>query len=317
MADARRLARWPTSTELVHFCCTSEDINNLAYALMVRGAVRDVWLPAASALTDDIAALAHAAARPADAGPHPRPAGHADHDGQGARGDGRPAAAPARPDRPGRLPGQAQRRDRHLRRAPGRGARTPTGSAVSQAFVESLGLEWNPLTTQIESHDWQAELYADVARFNRVLHNVCTDIWTYISMGYFAQQLGAHGSTGSSTMPHKVNPIRFENAEANLEVSCALLDVLASTLVTSRLQRDLTDSSMQRTIGTAFGHSLLSIDNVRRGLAGARSRPGGACSATSTRAWEVLGEPIQSAMRAACGAGDRRAWMRRTSGSRS
>ena len=116
-------------------------------------------------------------------------------------------------------------------------------------------------------------------------------------MGYFAQQLGAHGSTGSSTMPHKVNPIRFENAEANLEVSCALLDVLASTLVTSRLQRDLTDSSMQRTIGTAFGHSLLSIDNVRRGLAGLEADPA-AMARDLDAAWEVLGEPIQSAMRA-------------------
>ncbi|MCT4705085.1 lyase family protein, partial [Enterobacteriaceae bacterium H16N7] len=115
--------------------------------------------------------------------------------------------------------------------------------ALSQSFVEGLGLTWNPLTTQIESHDWQAELYADMARFNRILHNLCTDVWTYISMGYFAQVRG-QGTVGSSTMPHKVNPIRFENAEANLEVSSALLDVLGSTLVTSRLQRDLTDSSM-------------------------------------------------------------------------
>jgi adenylosuccinate lyase len=169
--------------------------------------------------------------------------------------------------------------------------------AISRDFVESLGLQWNPLTTQIEPHDWQAELYADVARFNRILHNVCTDFWTYISLGYFVQQLGAQGSTGSSTMPHKVNPIRFENAEANLEVSNALLDVLGSTLVTSRLQRDLSDSSMQRTVGTAFGHSLLSIDNVRRALAGLESDPD-AMARDLDGAWEVLGEPIQSAMRA-------------------
>ncbi len=173
--------------------------------------------------------------------------------------------------------------------------------AISRAFVEGLGLQWNPLTTQIESHDWQAELYADVARFNRVLHNVCTDIWTYISMGYFAQQLGAHGSTGSSTMPHKVNPIRFENAEANLEVSSALLDVLGSTLVTSRLQRDLTDSSMQRTIGTAFGHSLLSIDNVRRGLAGLEADPE-AMSRDLDQAWEVLGRADPVGDESPCGA---------------
>src|SRR5690606_29249321 len=134
---------------------------------------------------------------------------------------------------------------------------------VSREFVTGLGLTWNPLTTQIESHDWQAELYADMARFNRVLHNLCTDVWSYISLGYFAQVRG-QGTVGSSTMPHKVNPIRFENAEANLEISCALLDALGATLVTSRLQRDLTDSTTQRNIGPAFGHSLLAIDNVRR-----------------------------------------------------
>jgi adenylosuccinate lyase len=168
--------------------------------------------------------------------------------------------------------------------------------AISKAFVESLGLQWNPLTTQIESHDWQAELYSDVARFNRILHNLCTDMWTYISMGYFAQVRG-QGTVGSSTMPHKVNPIRFENAEANLEVSNALLDVLASTLVQSRMQRDLTDSSMQRNIGTAFGHSLLAIDNASRGLAGLDAVPA-AMAADLDSNWEVLGEPIQSAMRA-------------------
>jgi adenylosuccinate lyase len=168
--------------------------------------------------------------------------------------------------------------------------------SISQSFVEGLGLAWNPLTTQIESHDWQAELYADVARFNRVLHNLCTDMWTYISMGYFAQVRG-QGTVGSSTMPHKVNPIRFENAEANLEVSNALLDVLGSTLVTSRLQRDLTDSSMQRNIGTAFGHSLLALDNVQRGLAGLDAVPA-AMEADLDANWEVLGEPVQSAMRA-------------------
>jgi adenylosuccinate lyase len=168
--------------------------------------------------------------------------------------------------------------------------------ALSREFVESLGLTWNPLTTQIESHDWQAELYADVARFNRILHNLCTDVWTYISLGYFAQVRG-QGTVGSSTMPHKVNPIRFENAEANLEVSNALFDVLASTLVNSRLQRDLTDSSMQRNIGTAFGHSLLAIDNASRGLAGLDAVPE-AMAADLEANWEVLGEPVQSAMRA-------------------
>src|SRR5690625_101374 len=169
---------------------------------------------------------------------------------------------------------------------------------IARSFVESLGLTWNPLTTQIEPHDWQAELYADVARFNRVLHNLCTDVWTYISLGYFRQRLAAQGSTGSSTMPHKVNPIRFENAEANLEISCALLDTLGATLVTSRLQRDLTDSTTQRNIGVALGHSLLAIDNVTRGLAGL-DVDAGAMAADLEDNWEVLGEAVQSAMRAA------------------
>jgi adenylosuccinate lyase len=283
-------------TELVHFCCTSEDINNLAYALMVRGAVREVWWPAAAALTDDIAALAHRLRdQPMLAHTHGQPATPTTL--------GKELAVMAarlrrqldrieRADYRGKLNGATGTYGAHLAAVP-----EADWVGISRAFVESLGLEWNPLTTQIESHDWQAELYADVARFNRVLHNVCTDLWTYISMGYFAQQLGAHGSTGSSTMPHKVNPIRFENAEANLEVSSALLDVLASTLVTSRLQRDLTDSSMQRTIGTAIGHSLLSIDNVRRGLGGLEADPA-AMQRDLDAAWEVLGEPIQSAMRA-------------------
>ena len=134
-------------------------------------------------------------------------------------------------------------------------------------------------------------------------------------LGYFAQVRG-QGTVGSSTMPHKVNPIRFENAEANLEVSSALLDVLASTLVQSRLQRDLTDSSMQRNIGTAFGHSLLAIDNVARGLAGLDAVPA-AMAADLDANWEVLGEPVQSAMRALAAPGRRRAWRTPTSGSRS
>ncbi|MGN6610371.1 MAG: adenylosuccinate lyase [Angustibacter sp.] len=283
-------------SELVHFGCTSEDVNNLSYALMVRGAVQQVWLPAATALVDDVAALARDLRdQPMLAHTH----------GQ-----------PATPTTLGKeLAVLAHRLRRQLRRVAGaeylgkiNGATGTFGAhvaavpgtdwpEVSRTFVEHLGLTWNPLTTQIESHDWQAELYGDVARFNRVLHNLCTDSWTYISLGYFVQVRG-QGTVGSSTMPHKVNPIRFENAEANLEVSNALLDVLAQTLVTSRLQRDLTDSSMQRNIGTAFGHSLLAIDNVRRGLAGLDAAPA-AMERDLDANWEVLGEAVQSAMRAA------------------
>jgi adenylosuccinate lyase len=171
----------------------------------------------------------------------------------------------------------------------------------SKDFVTALGLTWNPLTTQIESHDWQAELYSAVAHFNRILHNLCTDVWTYISLGYF-KQIPAAGATGSSTMPHKVNPIRFENAESNLELSNAILDSLAATLVTSRLQRDLTDSSSQRNIGVGLGHSMLALDNATRGL-GEIELSVGMLEADLLDNWEVLGEAIQTAIRAEVAAG--------------
>ena len=281
--------------ELIHFCCTSEDINNISYALMVQGAVARVWLPRARALVASVEEMARdLRAVPLLAHTHGQPATPTTL--------GKELAVLAfRLDRQlrrieeaeflGKLNGATGTFGAHLAAVPG--ADWPT---VSREFVEGLGLTWNPLTTQIESHDWQAELYADLARFNRILHNLCTDVWTYISMGYFAQVRG-QGTVGSSTMPHKVNPIRFENAEANLEVSNALFDVLSSTLVSSRLQRDLTDSSMQRNIGTAFGHSLLAIDNVQRGLAGLDAVPE-AMAADLEANWEVLGEPVQSAMRA-------------------
>jgi adenylosuccinate lyase len=299
-AAALGTTRLPEASELVHFGCTSEDINNLSYALMVAGAVRDVWLPAATALADQLAEMARE---------------HA-----GVPMLSRTHGQPATPTTMGKeLAVLAHRLRRQLRRIEGaeflgklNGATGTYGAhvvavpgadwpAVSKAFVEGLGLTWNPLTTQIESHDWQAEVYADVARFNRILHNLATDVWTYISLGFFTQ-IPVAGATGSSTMPHKVNPIRFENAEANLEISCSLLDTLSSTLVTSRLQRDLTDSTTQRNIGPAFGHSLLAIDNVRRGLK-ALAVNAGLMAADLDENWEVLGEPVQSAMRAASVAG--------------
>jgi adenylosuccinate lyase len=286
-------------TELVHFCCTSEDVNNLAYALMVRGAVQQVWLPAATALVDDVTALAvDLREMPMLARTHGQPATPTTLGKELAvlaHRLRRQLARVASAEYLGKINGATGTFAAHVAAVP-----STDWLTVSRTLVEGLGLTWNPLTTQIESHDWQAELYADVARFNRVLHNLCTDTWTYISLGYFAQVLDSEGkgATGSSTMPHKVNPIRFENAEANLEVSCALLDVLASTLVTSRLQRDLTDSSMQRNIGTAFGHALVALDNVRRGLAGLAAAPD-VMAADLDANWEVLGEAVQSAMRAA------------------
>jgi adenylosuccinate lyase len=286
-------------SELVHFCCTSEDVNNLAYALMVRGAVRQVWWPSATAVVDDVTALALSLRDvPMLARTHGQPATPTTLGKELAvlaHRLRRQLARVASAEYLGKINGATGTFAAHVAAVP-----STDWVQVSRSFVEGLGLTWNPLTTQIESHDWQAELYADVARFNRVLHNLCTDVWTYISLGYFTQVLDSEGkgATGSSTMPHKVNPIRFENAEANLEVSCALLDVLGSTLVTSRLQRDLTDSSMQRNIGTAFGHSMVALDNVRRGLGGLAASPE-AMAADLDANWEVLGEAVQSAMRAA------------------
>ncbi|WP_427384405.1 adenylosuccinate lyase [Janibacter sp. G56] len=281
--------------ELIHFCCTSEDINNLSYALMVQGAVRDVWLPRATALVEALATMASDLRDlPLLAHTHGQPATPTTMGKELAvltRRLQRQLARIEDAEFLGKLNGATGTYGAHLAAVP-----EADWQDISESFVEGLGLTWNPLTTQIESHDWQAELYADMARFNRVLHNLCTDVWTYISMGYFAQVRG-QGTVGSSTMPHKVNPIRFENAEANLEVSNALLDVLAATLVQSRLQRDLTDSSMQRNIGVAVGHSLLAIDNATRGLAGLDAAPE-AMARDLDANWEVLGEPVQSAMRA-------------------
>lgn len=288
-------------SEIVHIFCTSEDINNLAYALTISRAVQEVWTPAAQQVVADLRDLARANADvPMLARTH----------GQ-----------PATPVTLGKeIAVLAHRLTRQLRRIESadflgkiNGATGTYGAhaiavpqanwpEISERFVTGLGLTWNPLTTQIESHDWQAELYADIARFNRIAHNLATDVWTYISLGYFVQRLSAQGSTGSSTMPHKVNPIRFENAEANLEISSALLDTLGSTLVTSRLQRDLTDSTTQRNVGVALGHSLLALDNLRRGLAGLDVNPE-AMAADLDANWEVLGEAVQSAMRAASIAG--------------
>ena len=282
-------------SELIHFCCTSEDLNNLSYALMVQRATQQVWLPKATTLVEQVATMARDMRDvPLLAHTHGQPATPTTMGKEFAvlaHRLGRQLRRIEAQEFLGKLNGATGTFGAHTAAVP-----SADWPALSQSFVEGLGLTWNPLTTQIESHDWQAELYADMARFNRILHNLCTDVWTYISMGYFAQVRG-QGTVGSSTMPHKVNPIRFENAEANLEVSSALLDVLGSTLVTSRLQRDLTDSSMQRNIGTAFGHSVLAMDNVARGLGGLDPVP--AAMAKDLEAnWEVLGEPIQTAMRA-------------------
>lgn len=282
-------------SELVHFACTSEDINNLSYALTIRDALELVWLPKTKEVTSQLFNLSQ---REAETPMLSRTHGQA-----------------ATPTTMGKeLAVFLHRLNRQLKRIEqveflGKfSGATGTYAAhvvakpeadwfgISKSFIEGLGLIQNPLTTQIESHDWQAELYQAISHFNRVLHNLATDVWSYISIGYFKQDV-VEGATGSSTMPHKINPIKFENAESNLELSCAILDSLASTLVTSRLQRDLTDSSAQRNIGVGFGHSLLALDNMERGLREI-SVDNAALLADLMSNWEVLGEAIQTVIRA-------------------
>lgn len=281
--------------ELTHITCTSEDINNLSYALTVRDAIVQVWLPAFDEVIAGCRALVSAHAEtPMLARTHGQPATPTTLGKEFAvfahrliRLRHQIATVPYL----GKFSGATGNFAAHRVAVPG--ADWP---GLSRAFVESLGLEWNPLTTQIESHDWQADLYSRVAHSNRVMHNLATDIWTYISLGYF-RQIPQAGATGSSTMPHKINPIRFENAEANLELSCAVLDSLASTLVTSRMQRDLTDSTTQRNIGVGLGHSLLAMDNIARGL-GELAVDEEALARDLDANWEVLAEAIQTVIRA-------------------
>ena len=286
--------------ELTHFACTSEDVNNLSYALTIHAAVQDVWLPKIRAVIDALyeravshradAMLAHTHGQPAT------PTTVGKEFAVFVNRLRRILAQVQSTQYLGKFSGATGTFAAHVAADPSR-----DWPAISREFVTSLGLDWNPLTTQIEPHDWQAELYQRISHANRVLHNLCTDVWTYISMGYFTQ-IPQAGTTGSSTMPHKINPIRFENAEANLELSSALLDSLAATLVTSRLQRDLTDSTTQRNIGVALGHSVLALDNILRGL--------GEIAVNTVRLaedldsnWEILGEAIQTVIRAEVTAG--------------
>jgi adenylosuccinate lyase len=286
--------------ELTHFACTSEDVNNLAYALTIRSAVHDVWMPR---LRDVLAALRERAiegrAIPMLSRTHGQPATPTTIGKEFAVFVARAERVVARVDAVeplAKFSGATGTFAAHLAADP-----AADWPSLSREFVTGLGLRWNPLTTQIESHDWQAELFGAIAHVNRILHNLCTDVWSYISLGYLSQVPQA-GATGSSTMPHKINPIRFENAEANLELSSALLDSLAATLVTSRLQRDLTDSTTQRNIGVALGHSLLALDNLARGLGEIAIAPD-VLAADLDANWEVLGEAIQTVIRAEVTAG--------------
>jgi adenylosuccinate lyase len=281
--------------EFVHFACTSEDINNLAYTLMLSHGLHDAWLPLAEELVAEVTDLAEAHASLA----------------MPSHTHGQPATPTTLGKELAVFVHRWRRQLTQLRRTAKllgkfNGA-VGTYAAhhiaypevpwieVSRDFVESFGLVWNPLTTQIEPHDSQAEIFHALIRFNAILIDFCRDMWEYISRGYLRQATVA-GEVGSSTMPHKVNPIDFENAEANAGVSSSLLEHLATKLMISRMQRDLSDSSAIRNVGVGLGHSGLALRSTLRGLARVAPSPE-AMAATLDGQWEVLAEAIQTVMR--------------------
>ena len=291
MADTPALAG---ARELVHFACTSEDINNLAYALMLRDARANVLVPSMRALLDAVRGLAREhAAVPMLSRTHGQPASPTTLGKEMSvfasrlrrqleAFDGVPVT--------GKLNGAVGNYNAHLAACP-----EVDWHCVSREFVEGLGLAWTSHTTQIEPHDSTAELFHALARFNRVVLDLCRDLWTYISLGYFRQRPVA-GETGSSTMPHKVNPIDFENAEGNIGIANAILEHLAAKLPVSRLQRDLSDSTAQRNLGVGLAHSLIAYDSCLRGI-GKLAVDEDVVARDLDDAWELLAEPIQTVMR--------------------
>jgi len=278
----------------LHFACTSEDINNIAYALMLRRGREEVMLPALRSLqnalsnmarvTQDIAMLSRTHGQTASPTTLGKEVANVIYRLQ-RQIDLFSAVPPL-----AKMNGAVGNFNAHVIAYP-----DVNWPAASQEFVQSLGLEWNPFTTQIEPHDWVAE-YCDVlARINTILLDYCRDTWSYISIGYFRQRK-VENEVGSSTMPHKVNPIDFENAEGNLGIANALLKHFSEKLPVSRWQRDLTDSTVQRNLGVALGHTLLAIESILKGLR--RLEPDTACIASDLEdSWEVLGEAVQTVMR--------------------
>ena len=282
------------ATEFVHFACTSEDINNLSYALMLSEGCTQVLWPAVTALLERLQAMAHELAdQPMLSRTHGQPASPTTLGKELANPMHRLAWQLAQMREiaiPGKINGAVGNFNAHVVAYP-----EIDWQAFAQRFVESLGLDWNPYTTQIEPHDGIAELCDAQRRINTILIDLCRDVWGYISLGYFSQSVRA-GEVGSSTMPHKVNPIDFENAEGNLGIANALLGHFAEKLPISRWQRDLTDSTVLRALGTGFAHTLIAIDALQRGLGKLRANPA-RLNADLDNAWEVLAEPIQTVMR--------------------
>ena len=280
--------------EFIHFACTSEDINNLSHALMLARSREEVMLPALDKVIARLAALAHDLAEmPMLAHTHGQPASPTTLGKEVAvfvhrlrRGRARLAAVRL----PGKINGAVGNYNAHLAAYP-----DFDWEKFARGFVERLGLEFNRYTIQIEPHDGIAEIFDAYARVNTVLLDLDRDVWGYISLGYFKQKLKA-GEIGSSTMPHKVNPIDFENSEGNLGVANAVLRHMSEKLPVSRWQRDLTDSTVLRNMGVALGYTLLAYDSCLRGLDKLEADPARLAQDLDEN-WEVLAEPIQTVMR--------------------
>ena len=280
--------------EFVHFACTSEDINNLSYALMLNEARLTVLLPRLDALIQALRAMAHEhAALPMLSRTHGQTASPTTVGKEIANVVARlqrQGEVLAGLPMPGKINGAVGNYNAHVAAYP-----DIDWTAFSRRFVESLGLDWQPYTTQIEPHDGIAELCDVSKRIDTICIDLCRDVWGYISLGYFKQAVKA-GEVGSSTMPHKVNPIDFENAEGNFGIANALFEHFAAKLPVSRWQRDLTDSTVLRALGTAFGHALIGFDALQRGLGKLSANPE-RLAADLDASWEVLAEAVQTVMR--------------------
>ena len=280
--------------EFIHFACTSEDINNLSHALMLREARDTVMLELIDKLTTALTSLAKdLAEQPMLAHTHGQPASPTTVGKEFAnvvyrlrRQVDLIKAVPLM----GKLNGAVGNYNAHLSAYP-----DLNWSEISKNFIESLGLEQNPYTIQIEPHDYMAELFDAFSRFNNIVLDFNRDIWTYISMGFFKQKTIA-GEVGSSTMPHKVNPIDFENSEGNIGLANAIFSHLSAKLPVSRMQRDLTDSTVLRNLGVGLAHCMIAYQSTLRGISKLQVNAE-ALNATLDTNWEVLAEPIQTVMR--------------------
>ncbi len=281
-------------SEFIHFACTSEDINNLSHALMLREGRAQAMLPRMDEMISALRAVAHEHAdKPMLSRTHGQPASPTTLGKEIANVVHRlrqQREQVAAIDLLGKINGAVGNYNAHLSAYP-----DIDWAQHARQFIESLGLSWNPYTIQIEPHDYMAELFDAIARFNTILIDFCRDVWSYISIGYFKQKTVA-GEIGSSTMPHKVNPIDFENAEGNLGIANALFDHLALKLPVSRWQRDLTDSTVLRNMGVGFAYTAIALQSAMRGI-GKLEANAEAMLADLDANWEVLAEPIQTVMR--------------------